>query len=127
MIGAIKTAVVVAVWLPVEEPQALIVEARADVIEDKVEQHRHSGEMENVDDAFKLVRPRPQIIDFQRRNTLPRQESIGLLQIAGEFGIIGDMVIELRREEVQTIITLDGIEGLTLKRRTLDCVRPNRV
>src|SRR5262249_11709178 len=119
MVGAVKTAVVVAIGLAVEEPQALIVKARADVIEDKVEQHRHSGEVENVDDAFKLVLPRPQIIDFQRRNTLAGQESIGLLQIAGKVGIVGDMVIELRREKIQTIVTLAGFARIFLNRQQL--------
>src|SRR5262249_24604106 len=119
MIGAVKTTVVVAVGLPVEEPQALIVEARADVIENKVEKHRHSVEMENVNNAFKLVRPRPQVIDFQHRNTLPGQESIGLLQIAGELGTIGDMVIQLWREKVKTIVTLACLAGIFLNRQQL--------
>ena len=88
MIGAIKAAVVIAVRLPVEEPQTLIVEAGTDVIEDEVEQDCHTREMENIDDAFQLVRSRPELIDLQRLDTVPREESINLLEIAGEFGII---------------------------------------
>src|SRR5262249_20893360 len=65
------------------------------------------------------VRSRPQIIDFQCQKTTSGQESIGFLQIAGELGIIGDMVVQLRREKVQTIVTLAGFARIFLNRQQL--------
>src|ERR1043166_1851689 len=123
LIGEIQAAIVVAGRLAVEEEQARVVESTAGMIEDEVKEHAESVEVQNVDDAFELVRPGQQLLTCNRRFAVRRQKRAGFGDVAAEIAL-GDGVAHLGRIQVEAVVAHALFAREFLDRHQLDRVDP---
>ena len=105
LVREIETAVVVAVRLPVVEPDALVVEPAAGVVVDDVEDHGDAVQMEQIDQRHQLLRLAIEIGGAKRRKPVPSEQPIRLIEVARKIRRRRiDRVVHLRRELVEAVV-----------------------
>ena len=122
LVGEIEAVVVRRVRLPIEEPDALIVEAAASVVVNHVRDHRDPVEMAEIDERLELIDLPGELGRGERRESLCRQQPVHARHIRRAGRPAATAVIHLRRKEVRAVVAEAVLALIFLKRQRHDGV-----